>query len=162
LDNSKINGPAPTKLILGIGNEFRSDDGVGPFLTRKLKELSLKNLEIREIQGEGTDLIEAWKGFDLVIAIDAVFSESKPGTIFRFEIPGEPIPKALLGSHSTHAFGLFEAIEMSRVLKTLPSRLIIFGIEGKNFEAGLVLSPEVESAATDVMGKITDMIARDL
>ena len=35
-------------LLIGIGNEFRGDDGVGSETARRLKTLNLPNLEILE------------------------------------------------------------------------------------------------------------------
>ncbi len=155
---SVATGPTPKKLFIGIGNEFRGDDGVGPFLARELGRLNLRGIRVIEQGGEGTDLIAAWEGADFVILADAVVSGGRPGEIFRFELPGEPLPKAIFSRQSTHAFGLFEAIGLSETLGTLPARMVIFGIEGAKFEAGAGLSPDVEAAAGAVLAKIIEEI----
>ncbi|HEV2715469.1 MAG TPA: hypothetical protein VGU64_09420, partial [Terriglobales bacterium] len=59
---------------------------------------------------------------------------------------------------STHAFGLIEAVELSRALKQLPSNLVIYGIEGQNFEAGTGLSPGVVGAVNDLVEKLRQEI----
>lgn len=138
----------PLILLIGIGNEYRRDDGVGLVAARKLG--SIPNTKVIEESGEGIALMEAWKGADIVILIDAVSSGAAPGTIHRFEAHAQPIP-AKFFSYSTHAFSIARAIELARTLNQLPPCMFVYGIEGKNFEAGIGLSPEVEKAVRDVV-----------
>ena len=141
-------------LVIGIGNEYRSDDGVGLAIIRALKEKNLPGTQLTECAGDGMNLIETWKVAKVVILIDAVSSESEPGTIFRFNALTGPIPTHL-SFHSTHAFGVAEAIELGRTLHQLPPYLLLFGIEGKNFAAGTNMSPEVENAIQEVIEQVT-------
>jgi hydrogenase maturation protease len=55
---------------------------------------------------------------------------------------------------STHGLGVAEAIELAHVLKCLPARLQVFGIEGRRFEPGLEISPEVQHAIEQVARRI--------
>jgi hydrogenase maturation protease len=80
-----------------------------------------------------------------VILIDAVRSGAPTGTIYRVDARAEPLPLAWF-RHSTHAFSVAEAIELARSLNRLPPRLIVFAVEGKRFDSGAGLSPEVERA----------------
>jgi hydrogenase maturation protease len=124
--------------VIGIGNEWRSDDGAGLEVARRLGGLTLP--------GEPIGLVEALDGSDEVTVVDAVFSGAAPGTVHEFEAGAEPLPVALFGSSSTHALGLAEAIEIARSLGRLPTRVRVLGIEGIRFEYGRGLSPEVEKA----------------
>jgi len=45
-------------------------------------------------------------------------------------------------------------VELARALGRLPPRLIIYGIEGKSFEAGAGLSPEVQAAVEGVVERV--------
>jgi hydrogenase maturation protease len=155
IENSVV---ASKKLVIGIGNEFRGDDGAGLFVARKAAEILGGGATILESNGEGTELIDMWAGYDLVINIDAVHSDSEPGKIFRFDLPGDTIPRALFPGHSTHAFGLLEAIELGGALGRLPSKAIVYGIEGKSFETGEGLSPEVMKAAEQLLARLPDDI----
>jgi hydrogenase maturation protease len=67
--------------IIGIGNEYRQDDGVGVFAARKLRELLPPGINVREESGEGARLMDAWDGFSCVILIDAVNTGGRPGEI---------------------------------------------------------------------------------
>jgi chromosome partitioning protein len=84
---------------------------------------------------------------------DAVSSGAKPGTIYRFDAVAQPIP-AKFFQYSTHAFGVAGAIELARVMHHLPENLIVYGVEGNNFQAGTVISPELDAAAEEVVASI--------
>ena len=72
-------------LIIGIGNEFRQDDGIGILIARKIKLMNLPNIEVHEASGEGSELIEMWKGKSSVIIVDAVNSGKESGKIYYFD-----------------------------------------------------------------------------
>jgi len=141
----------PSKIIvIGIGNPYRSDDAAGLIVARRLKERSIHCCEVHELVGEGTALMDLWEGAQRVVVIDAVQSGAAPGTIHRFHANLHPLPAPIFHD-STHAFGLIEAIELSRALKQLPSNLVIYGIEGQNFAAGTGLSQTVLDGVNDLV-----------
>jgi hydrogenase maturation protease len=140
-------------LILGIGNEFRSDDGVGPYVARRLVERNLAGFEVSALRGDAAELMEAWDGRDAVVVIDAAQSGGVPGALHAFDAHSLDIPKHWFAG-STHSFGLEQAIELSRALGRLPERLMILGIEGRTFEPGRGLSPEVKRAADTLVDRL--------
>lgn len=132
-------------LVIGVGNEWRSDDAAGLVVARRLAELA-PGLRVAERAGEPVDLIDAFADQDEVILIDAVESGARPGTIHRVDAGLRKLPSELFRG-STHALGVAEAIELGRALGRLPRTLLLFGIEGRSFAAGASLSPDVERAA---------------
>ena len=127
--------------VIGVGNEWRSDDGAGLEVARRLGG--------QQLQGEPIGLVEALDGTDELAIVDAVFSGAPPGTVHEFEAGAEPLPVAIFGASSTHALGLAEAIEIARSLGRLPARVRVLGIEGARFDYGRGLSPEVEEAVEE-------------
>jgi hydrogenase maturation protease len=142
--------PQSLPLIIGVGNEYRGDDAVGLIVARRLKERLADSAIVIEQSGDGAALMEAWRGAETVIVIDAMISGAAPGTICRLDASARPIPKSYFRC-STHAFGVAEAIELARALGNFPQRLVVYGIEGKNFAAGVGLSAEVEKAAGETV-----------
>ena len=140
-------------VIIGVGNEYLTDDGVGIFIARKLKAENLPETRIGFNIGEAASLLDSWNSSDTVVLVDAVKSGALPGQIYRFKAQIPLIPKGFINS-STHDFGIAAAVELARVLNRLPRFLIIYGIEGKCFEAGSALTPEVEKAADTVIGMV--------
>ncbi len=142
-------------LVVGIGNEYRGDDGVGLYIARKLKEKNLPNVEVVERSGEATELIDCWKEYDKVILVDALCcSNTSPGTIYRWDAQTQLLPKHF-SPYSTHAFGVVEAIELAKAMNQLPS-LVIYGVVGKNFGTGIepALDRGVEEASQEVVERI--------
>jgi hydrogenase maturation protease len=142
-----------TTLVIGVGNEYRRDDAVGLVAARRLSETATETVRVLEESGEAASLIESWQGADSVILIDAVHSGASPGTIHRLDAHAGPIAREFF-RFSTHAIGLAEAVELARALGRLPPRLVIYGIEGKSFEAGEGLSPEVEAAVGELVERV--------
>jgi hydrogenase maturation protease len=140
-------------LLVGVGNEYRSDDGVGLVVARKIHEKLIPSVTVKEESGEGAALMEAWQGFQNVIIVDAVSSGAKPGTIFKMEAKKEIMP-AKFFHYSTHAFSLAEAIELAKTMNTLPPKFLVYGIEGVNFTSGVDISPPVKEAANQVIEQI--------
>jgi hydrogenase maturation protease len=136
-------------LIIGLGNDYRGDDAVGRVLARRLQAIADDHVRVLEESGEGAALMESWKGGDFVILIDAVHCGGAVGSIHRFDAARQPVPGRFF-HYSTHAFSVAEAVELARALNQLPLRLIIYGIEGKNFDSRVGLSPEVKVAAEEV------------
>jgi hydrogenase maturation protease len=132
-------------LVVGVGNAWRSDDGAGPAVARRLGD----DPRVLAYEGEPVGLIEAWAGADEVLLVDAVSSGAPPGTVHRLDALAAPLP-AEPARGSTHAFGVQETIELARVLGRLPPRLLLYGIEGERFTAGGELSPAVEDAVAVV------------
>jgi len=143
----------PTRrLVIGVGNGYRRDDGVGVKAARRLRE-SRADLTVVEASGEGGALLSLWRPVDQVVLIDAVRAGSQPGKVHRFDAHRQSIPSDFF-SYSTHQFSVAEAVEMARALGTLPRRLIVYGIEGKCFAGGTGLSPEVDASVQNVLERI--------
>lgn len=136
----------PTVLVIGIGNTLRGDDGSSAEVVRRLRQRGTHaGIEVKEQLCEPADLLDAWDGRDAVVLVDTMRSGSPPGTIRRFDVSSEGLPADVRGSVSTHAFGLHEAIELGRVLHRLPPRVIVFAIEGRDFQVGATPSGEVDA-----------------
>jgi hydrogenase maturation protease len=129
-------------MIVGVGNEHRGDDAVGILVARRLQQLRDDGIAVREESDGGLALLDVWQGVDTVVLIDAAYSGAPAGTIRRIDTDTQSLP-ATFSYGLSHAIGLADAIELGRVLCRLPSRLIIYGIEGKEFAFGAPVCKEV-------------------
>ena len=150
---------AVRRLIVGIGNPDRGDDGVGHEVVRLLEGRGEPDdvVLVRE-SGEAAALMECFGASDAVWLIDAAASGSPPGTIRRFDAGAGPLP-AKLSEVSSHGFGLGQAIELARALGTLPGRCVVYAVEGERFDVGAPLSPTVALAARAVVGRLLREVA---
>jgi hydrogenase maturation protease len=140
-------------LLIGIGNEYRRDDGVGLIVARRLQGQTPPGVSVIEQNGEGAALLEAWRGYSRVLLIDALDCGATPGKLLRLEAHVAAPPRRLFQA-STHAFGVAEAVELARALNQLPSRLLLYGIQGQDFNVGKGLSAAVASGIIPVMEQI--------
>ena len=129
-------------IVIGVGNEYRTDDALGVLVARELKRRSPGGVRILENSGEGASLIHAWEGGSEVYLVDAIKSGRPAGTVHRLDVTHRKVPRAFK-LRSSHAFGVPEAIETARTLGELPSKVILFGIEAETFDQGVGLSDTV-------------------
>ena len=127
--------------VIGIGNDWRRDDGAGLEVARRLGGV--------QVTGEPIALVTAFSGEDEVVVVDAVSSGARPGTLHVFDASSERLPTELFGASSTHALGLADAIEIARILGRLPASVRVVGIEGARFDYGCGLTLEVEAAVEE-------------
>jgi len=152
---------APEILVIGVGNDFRSDDSVGLQIVRQLRQTLPTQVAVVEIDGDGTDLMQAWKDFKSVFVVDAVQSDGEPGELLFLDVTSDPL-SSIPARSSCHLFGVGEAIELARSLNQLPPKLRVYGIEGRSFEFGQSVSPEVEKSATVLLERLRDDIRQEL
>jgi len=141
------------RLIIGIGNPDRGDDGVGARVAAKLADEGLRDTEVMARSADVVGLIEDWADAEVVVLIDAAAPVSHPGTIHRVDLTAEVLPRDLSLS-STHSFGILETLELARSLDRLPRRVVLYAVEGTCFEPGSAMSPEVCAAAEEVARQI--------
>lgn len=141
------------RLVIGVGNPDRGDDGVGRVVAQSLRGRVGAGVEVLERDGEVTALLDCLERTDCAYLVDAAASGAEPGTIHRLEAHRAPLPQGLL-SLSTHGFGPAEAVELARAMGSLPATCVVYAVEGAGFEAGQPLSAPVARAAGEVARRI--------
>ncbi len=140
-------------VVVGVGNLWRGDDAAGLLVVQKVRAANVQGVRVIESDGDGLGLLEAWAGATTAYVVDATRSGCEPGTIVRLEVSSGKLP-ATRGSGGTHGQGLADAVELARVLKLLPRRLVVYGIEGRDFESGAAVTPHVDRAASEVAERV--------
>ena len=133
--------------MIGVGNELRGDDAAALTAARLVAE---RGETVVELEGDASALLDLWHDADEVVIVDTMRSGAAVGTLQRFDASETPLPAGLLGSTSSHAFGLAGTIELARTLGRLPARVIVWAIEGEDFALGSGLSPAVAGNVTSL------------
>ena len=139
-------------LVIGCGNLDRGDDAAGLLVVHRLRQLGIA----AEAQsGEATALMELLSHSQRVVLVDAVAAqhEDELGTVQAWNAGLVPLPQDCFCC-STHAFGVREAVELTRTLGRMPQSLIVYGIAGRDFRIGASLSPGVAEAVERVAQQI--------
>src|SRR5579863_2942303 len=99
-------------VVIGVGNEFRRDDGTGPLVVTRLARLVPPGVELVVSDGDPARMIEAWDGAALAIVVDAVRADpAVPGRVHRLVLDHDDLPP---GSEvSSHGLGLDGAIGLA-------------------------------------------------
>ena len=139
-----MNGHRAEVVVIGVGSEYRADDGVGPAVLAALRDAVPDRVALLPSDGEPTRLVEAWTGVPVAIVVDAVAGTgSAPGALYRLEIAAGASELPVEPSTSSHALGVGAAVALAQALDRLPGRLIVHGIEGADFSQGIAMSPPV-------------------
>ena len=145
-------------LVIGIGNIFRRDDGIGPIVAGRIKELNLPGTKVVESSGDLTALADEIQKHRLLIIVDSISSGGPPGSIYKFEPFKEKISVITGNEFSTHSIGIVKALELLENISGLPERITIYGIEGVDFGCGEGLSVSVAKAADELIHLIIEVI----
>lgn len=146
-------------VIISLGNRFRGDDSVGPYILNRLRDQVGHIAECIENGGDIGQLLDDWKQRSVCL-VDAVLDErGRAGDILRIDGLAETLPQNF-STTSSHGLSLSEAIELGKTLDALPHQLAIFAICGENFAISAGLSPAVKDAAMTVEQEIVELMSR--
>jgi len=145
-------------VVIGLGNEYRRDDGAGLAVVTSLRDRVPPGVELVLTDGEPTRLIEAWTGASLAVVVDAVRADPpRPGRLHRFVLD-RPLAGATRTA-SSHGFGLDDAIRLALALDRMPGRLIVHAIEAADLTQGTGLTPLVAAAVDEVADAVLSDIS---
>lgn len=116
-------------LVLGVGNEILSDDGIGPKLVNRLKaDIPHSDVVYETICLGGLEIMEFIRGYRNVIILDAIkTSDGKPGDVYLLS------PENFKETHhlsSFHDVSFLTGLKMSEKLGFgVPETILIIAIE---------------------------------
>ena len=150
-------------VVIGVGNEFRGDDGAGPEVIARLHGRLPADVRLLLSDGEPTRLLEAWTGASVAIVVDAVAGGPAPAGTLRRLVPRpatgvEGLAEGEASVASSHGLGLETAVALASALGRLPSVLIVHCIQGADFSQRNGLSEPVAAA----IGRLADAILADV
>ena len=147
-------------IVIGIGNPLLSDDSVGIKVVQRLARAvqARPDIETRELWAGGIGLVEALKGHERAIIIDAIVTgDGKPGSIYTLK------PSDLRQTRNTcsaHDAGFQEALEWGAMLGLkLPPEITLWAVEAKDVETfSENLTRDVERAVPKVVAGVMRQI----
>jgi hydrogenase maturation protease len=149
-----------TPLVVGVGNRTRRDDGVGPEVVDLVRDLR-PDLDVVELSGDASSMLELWAGRDVVVVVDAVRTGAPVGSCHRWRwCAGAwdvPPPASRL---SSHLVGVRDAIDLAAALDRLPSLLVVVGVEVEDLGVGSGLSVPVAAAVPRAAALVEESVVR--
>lgn len=145
-------------LVLGLGNELISDDGIGLLVIRHLKEEYKGQAELVESSLHGLALIDLFIGYDRAIIVDAIKTDKyQPGEIIKLS----PDDLDHVVAPSPHYSGMPEMLALAKELELeFPKEIVIFAIEVVDpYTLGGGLTPVIREKLPELVGKIKNQLA---
>ncbi len=145
-------------LVLGIGNLLIGDEGVGCWAVEELNRRYTLPPTVECVDGgtAGFELLPMLDSKDLVILIDALRDDREPGAVIMVE--DEYVPKAFLNRMTPHQLGICDVLAAAQLTDIMPKHLTLYGIEPKQLEVGIGLSPEVEAGMEKTIGAVVEQL----
>ena len=144
----------PEILLLGLGNILLGDEGLGIRALEKLQEGYGLPDTIQVLDGGvlGLELLAYAEGITKWLIIDALQTGQAPGTIVR--LTGAEVPAALALKLSMHQVGFQEVLALCQLRGTMPSDLVVWGIEPAVLASGVRLSETVVAHLEELVEKV--------
>ncbi len=143
---------APCWLVIGYGNDLRSDDGVAHEVVRRVERLRLKGVVCKTFHQLTPDLADLIKGFPKVVFVDAMqAAQCGAVNVSRLECEG---PLQVSDAHASSpqylvrlAFELYQARPQAWMI-TIPAT---------NFDFGESFSPTALEGCALAVAKVVDL-----
>lgn len=156
--NSNISTTLKTQnksfIVIGYGNDLRSDDGIGPRVAQKVEDLGIanvKSLAVHQLTPEIADTIKDVYG---VIFVDACqLPDVQEVQVLTVE-PEET------GKSMTHNVAPRSLLALSQTLYNSHPRAWCINVPAVNFEIGETLSPVAEQGVSQALEKIKFILSQ--
>jgi hydrogenase maturation protease len=154
--------PGRRTVVVGVGNEFRRDDGAGPAVIARLRALQpgdagLSGVTLALSDGEPGRLIDLWEGTSLAVVIDTVRDTARPPG-HTCQLAAGVLASRADGAASSHGIGLGDTVELARALGRLPERLTVLAVVGRDFGFGAGLTAEVAAAVAELVEQVREIV----
>lgn len=147
-------------LVLGIGNQLMSDDGVGGMAVRRLQAKTAGNSDVSCLDGGtlGYLLVGCIEDAENLIVIDAAQMDAQPGEVRVFENEDMDRFLSVNPSRSVHEVGLSDLMDMAILADRLPQRRALIAIQPQNTQIGEALSDPVAQSLPAVCTLALELI----
>ncbi len=138
------------KFVVGIGNALLRDEGVGCHVVHAMEGISLPDVKIID-GGTCPDVLQLLEDADKLVIVDAVKGGGTPGQIYRFHL--EDITLEQKPFLSLHDVGLVDSLMLLQ-LGHNTGEAVIIGVEPREINWGLELSPELQEKVPQIIDAI--------
>jgi len=146
-----MEGTSGRTIVIGIGNPYQGDEGVGPRVVDALaaevdaaaaaaacsgRPGRLGSVDLERSDGDPSQLAETLHDAGFAVVVDAMWSGLPPGSVRVFDQAAGARPCGAIAT--AHAAAIGEARSLAALAGRPPARLLVVGIEaGDRLAAGL-------------------------
>ena len=137
-------------LVIGYGNDLRSDDGAGRWVADRLEARALPGVDVRSVAQLTPELALDLAGRALVVFVDADVGVS--------EVSVEPVQAAAPAPVMTHHSDPASLMAMVPAVGQPPKRAHVVSIPASNLDLGLAMTPSTLAAAEQVVERVVELV----
>ncbi|HSH11632.1 MAG TPA: hydrogenase maturation protease [Ilumatobacter sp.] len=141
-------------LVIGYGNDLRSDDGAGRAVADAVAGRELAGVEVRTVSQLTPELSIEIAGRSLVVFVDADVDATELNA--RPVSAGTPIEGVM-----THHGDPSTLLSLTAAVGPVPDEAILISIPAENLEMGFSFSPATERAVAQAVDLITNLACRE-
>jgi len=150
-------------LVLGIGNDILTDDGIGPKLVRDLGRMDIPaEITFNIASVGGLELLETVSGYTRIFIVDAIRTQGgRPGNVY-FLSPDDF--RQTMHISNLHDISFLTALKLGNKLDyELPSEIIIIAVEiAEDLEFSEELSPALQKRYPEILSKVHNFLLEAL
>jgi hydrogenase maturation protease len=139
-------------LLAGIGNSIRKDDGIGPYICKKIEKFKMQGLTTAIYHQLHTELVEEFLKYDYVIIADAAVEGE---AVAFYPLTNEQI-NPVASSHHVNASLL---VSLARQLYNKELHMMVCSVRGENFDMGESLSDAAKNNADQAVSIIINWVS---
>lgn len=140
-------------VVIGIGNPYRRDDGVGPALADLVARQAIPGVRVISCLAEPSAIIEAWSDAGLAVLIDAAVG-GPPGRVDRRAITDA----AQAAPVSSHDLGIAATYRLAEALGRAPRAAEVVTVDVADTGHGVGLTPAVAAALPEALRMVLEVL----
>jgi hydrogenase maturation protease len=155
--------PAPRILVAGIGNVFRTDDGFGCEVVRRLAAEAMPDgVRVTDYGIRGLhlayDLLDPW---DALVLVDALPDRGDLGSVAVIDVgPGDVGQGRQVDAHGMDPATVLASL--AALGGRLPARTLVVGCQVADTGDGMGVTPRVAAAVDEAVRTVRTLVHRDL
>lgn len=138
-------------LVIGYGNDLRSDDGAGRVVADRISALQLPRVEVRSVAQLTPELALAIATVDTVVFVDASVEVAETTAT---TVTAEPVSPSAMTHFSTPA----SLLGMTATVGPVPSQAIAISIPVTDLSLGFELTPMTEIGVAKAVDMVTSYL----
>lgn len=137
-------------LVLGLGNELFSDEGVGVVASRRIAELDFPDTEVVDGGTLGLSLLPTIEGREALLVLDAIVeSDLAPGSVVVYD--GEDLRREARLLYSAHQLGVNEVLAAADLAGVAPLEVAAVGMVPESVNTGYGITDTAAMALDEMV-----------
>ncbi len=143
-------------LVLGIGNDLRGDDALGPLVADALEATAPAFVTVRAVHGLAPELVVEMAQVDVVVFVDAAADAALEAPIWA---PVGPVDPTVRSDAASHTLDPPRLLALAATLDGRSPDGYLVSLPARRFDVGAPLSPVAQGAYEATLAELRAWLA---